>query len=81
MFEPIHGSAPDIAGKQIADPTATIASVALMLDHLGLAEHARAIENAIESDMAARASAAEAGAPLVRSTSDVGNAVAALVRG
>lgn len=81
MFEPIHGSAPDIAGKQIADPTATIASVALMFDHLGLAEHARAIEDAIESDMAARASAAEAGAPLKRSTSDVGNAVAALVRG
>ena len=81
MFEPIHGSAPDIAGKQIADPTATVASVALMFDHLGLAEHARAIEKAIESDMVARAAAAEAGTPLERSTSDVGNALAALVRG
>ena len=36
MFEPVHGSAPDIAGQQKADPTAAILSVALMLDHLGL---------------------------------------------
>ena len=35
MFEPVHGSAPDIAGKGIADPTATVLSVALLLDHLG----------------------------------------------
>ena len=37
MFEPVHGSAPDIAGKQKADPTAAILSVAMLLDHLGLA--------------------------------------------
>ncbi len=41
MFEPVHGSAPDIAGQGIADPTATILSVALLLDHLGLSEEAR----------------------------------------
>ncbi len=35
MFEPVHGSAPDIAGKGIADPTAAVLSVALLLDHLG----------------------------------------------
>lgn len=80
MFEPIHGSAPDIAGKQLADPTATIASVALMLDHLGLKEHAKAVEDAIAADMDARASAAAAGEPLTRSTSAIGDAIAALVR-
>ncbi|WP_188042552.1 3-isopropylmalate dehydrogenase [Changpingibacter yushuensis] len=79
MFEPIHGSAPDIAGKQLADPTATIASVALLLDHLGFAEQARKIEAAIDADMADRAAAAEAGAPLVRSTSEVGEAITELL--
>ncbi|HET9648262.1 MAG TPA: 3-isopropylmalate dehydrogenase, partial [Microlunatus sp.] len=43
MFEPVHGSAPDIAGQRKADPTATILSVALLLDHLGLTEPARRI--------------------------------------
>ena len=79
MFEPIHGSAPAIAGKQLADPTATIASVALLLDHLGFAEQARKIEAAIDADMADRAAAAEAGAPLVRSTSEVGEAITELL--
>ena len=41
MFEPVHGSAPDIAGQQKADPTAAILSTALMLEHLGLDEAAR----------------------------------------
>ena len=40
MFEPVHGSAPDIAGQQIADPTAAILSTALLLDHLGLTKAA-----------------------------------------
>src|SRR4029079_11615667 len=44
MFEPVHGSAPDIAGQGIADPTATILSVGLLLDHLGLSEEAARIE-------------------------------------
>ncbi|MEY4008977.1 MAG: hypothetical protein RL232_504, partial [Actinomycetota bacterium] len=35
MFEPVHGSAPDIAGKNLADPTATVLSIAMMLNHLG----------------------------------------------
>lgn len=47
MFEPVHGSAPDIAGKGIADPTATVMSVALMLDHLGLSDAARDVERAV----------------------------------
>jgi len=49
MFEPVHGSAPDIAGKGIANPVAQIWSAAMMLDHLGESEAARAIEAAIES--------------------------------
>lgn len=79
MFEPIHGSAPDIAGKQIADPIATIASVALLLDHLGFAAEAAKVEAAIDADMAARAEAAAAGTPLQRSTTEVGDAVVALL--
>jgi len=47
-FEPVHGSAPDIAGKGIANPIGQIWSGAMMLDHLGHAEAARAIERAIE---------------------------------
>ena len=48
MFEPVHGSAPDIAGKGIANPVAAVWTAAMMLDHLGEAEAARAIEQAIE---------------------------------
>ena len=49
MFEPVHGSAPDIAGRNIANPIGTIWSVALMLDHLGSPDAARAVEDAIET--------------------------------
>ncbi len=55
MFEPVHGSAPDIAGRQIADPTAAISSMALLLDHLGREADARRIERAVEQDIAERA--------------------------
>ena len=48
MFEPVHGSAPDIAGKGIANPVAAVWTAAMMLDHLGETEAARAIEQAIE---------------------------------
>ncbi len=54
MFEPVHGSAPDIAGKGIADPTAAVLSVALLLDHLGEPELARRIEAAVAFDLATR---------------------------
>jgi tartrate dehydrogenase/decarboxylase / D-malate dehydrogenase len=49
LFEPVHGSAPDIAGKGIANPVGQIWSGAMMLDHLGYAEAGRAIEKAIEA--------------------------------
>ena len=48
MFEPVHGSAPDIAGKDISNPIGAIASAALMLDHFGLHDEARVVETAIE---------------------------------
>jgi tartrate dehydrogenase/decarboxylase/D-malate dehydrogenase len=49
LFEPVHGSAPDIAGQGIANPVGQIWSAAMMLDHLGEYEAARAIEQAIET--------------------------------
>jgi 3-isopropylmalate dehydrogenase len=60
MFEPVHGSAPDIAGRQLADPTATVASVAMLLDHLGHAEEAAKVEAAVASSLADRAAAGAA---------------------
>ncbi len=75
MFEPVHGSAPDIAGQQKADPTAAILSTALMLEHLGLDEAAGRVEQAVVADLAARAP----GSPVV--TSEVGDSIAARVAG
>lgn len=81
MFEPVHGSAPDIAGQGKADPTATISAVALLLEHIGCPREAACVSTAVETDMAARARADAAGAPLVRSTSQVGDAIVAALRG
>jgi tartrate dehydrogenase/decarboxylase/D-malate dehydrogenase len=53
MFEPVHGSAPDIEGKGIANPLAAVFSAAMMLDHLGLDRAARQMETAIETVLAA----------------------------
>ena len=57
MFEPVHGSAPDIAGQGKADPTAAILSVALLLDHLGESDAARRVEQAVAADLAERGGA------------------------
>ena len=73
MFEPVHGSAPDIAGQGKADPTATISAVALMLDHLGLPEAAARVEAAVMADMATRGDGVE------RTTSQIGDAIAVAV--
>ena len=72
MFEPIHGSAPDIAGTQKADPTATILSAALLARHLGLVDAAVSIEDAVRRDLVARGTAP-------RTTAQVGDAIAAAV--
>jgi 3-isopropylmalate dehydrogenase len=73
MFEPVHGSAPDIAGQQKADPTAAILSVALLLDHLGLGDEASRVTRAVEDDIAARG-------PEARTTTQIGDAIAARLR-
>jgi 3-isopropylmalate dehydrogenase len=70
MFEPVHGSAPDIAGQGKADPTATVLSVALLLDHLGHADQARRVEQAVADDLATRGTAP-------RSTAEVADSLLA----
>ncbi|HEX2704897.1 MAG TPA: 3-isopropylmalate dehydrogenase [Candidatus Lustribacter sp.] len=72
MFEPVHGSAPDIAGQGKADPTATILSVAMLLEHVGLRDAGVRVEAAVAKDLADRG-------PAVRSTAQVGDAIATLV--
>ena len=54
MFEPVHGSAPDIAGQGKADPTAAVLSVAMLLEHVGETDAARRVEAAVAADLAAR---------------------------
>ncbi len=72
MFEPVHGSAPDIAGQGKADPTATIMSVGMLLEHLGRDKAAARVEQAVAADLAARAGSASS-----RSTAQIGDAVTA----
>ncbi|MFI1465833.1 3-isopropylmalate dehydrogenase [Streptomyces wuyuanensis] len=74
MFEPVHGSAPDIAGTGKADPTATVLSVALLLRHLGHEAEAVRIEDAVAADLADRD-----GTP--RTTDEIGDALAVRVAG
>jgi 3-isopropylmalate dehydrogenase len=73
MFEPVHGSAPDIAGQQKADPTAAILSVAMLLDHLGLHDESHRVIRAVEADIADRAGTD-------RSTAQVGDAIVGRVQ-
>jgi 3-isopropylmalate dehydrogenase len=70
MFEPVHGSAPDIAGQGKADPTAMILSVAMLLEHLGRGDEAARVEAAVAADLAERGRG-------VRTTGAIGDAVAA----
>lgn len=72
MFEPVHGSAPDIAGKNLADPTATVLSVAMMLNHLGETKAAADVEAAVAADLLARGDKK-------RSTTEIGDALAKAV--
>ena len=70
-FEPVHGSAPDIAGQGIADPAAAILSASLLLEHLGHPDEARRVSEAVAAEVASRTP----GAPL--RTAEVGDRVAA----
>jgi 3-isopropylmalate dehydrogenase len=75
MFEPVHGSAPDIAGTGKADPTATVLSVALLLRHLGYEAEAARVEAAVAQDLAERTG------DTPRTTDEIGDALAARVSG
>jgi 3-isopropylmalate dehydrogenase len=75
MFEPVHGSAPDIAGQGIADPTAAVLSVGLLLDHLGRHDQAKKVNAAVAFEISTRAQGAQ-----VR-TAEVGDRLAALAGG
>jgi 3-isopropylmalate dehydrogenase len=70
MFEPVHGSAPDIAGQGIADPTAAIMSVALLLSHVGQDDAAARVDKAVEQHLATRGDE-------ILSTTQVGDRIAA----
>jgi 3-isopropylmalate dehydrogenase len=72
MFEPVHGSAPDIAGKNLADPTAAILSAAMMLEHLKNPVAAARIENAVAADLANRSEKR-------RSTQEIADSIFALL--
>ena len=69
MFEPVHGSAPDIAGQRKADPTAAVLSLAMLLDHVGESEAAGWVEAAVAADLAERSG-------VVRTTNEIGDALA-----
>ncbi len=72
MYEPVHGSAPDIAGTQQADPTAAILSAAILLEQEGYADAALRVNKAVWEDLAARGTT-------TRTTQQVGDAIAAQV--
>jgi 3-isopropylmalate dehydrogenase len=72
MFEPVHGSAPDIAGQQKADPTAAVLSAALLAEQLGLGDAAARIRSAVAADLASRGAAP-------RTTAQIGDTLAAAV--
>ena len=78
LFEPVHGTAPDIAGKGIVNPIGAILSASMMVRHLGHGEMAGAIEGAVESALRAGECTRDLGGNL--STSEVGNAVAKRLR-
>ncbi len=75
LFEPVHGSAPDIAGQGLADPTATVLSIGLLLEHLGRTDQAKKVNAAVAFDLSTR----DPQGPV--RTSDVGDRLAALASG
>jgi 3-isopropylmalate dehydrogenase len=73
MFEPVHGSAPDIAGRGVADPVAAVLSIALLLEHLGHPEAAQRVTEAVAAELAGRTPGA------ATRTAEVGDRLAAAV--
>jgi 3-isopropylmalate dehydrogenase len=78
MFEPVHGSAPRFAGKNVANPIGAISSAALMLDTLGLVDESRAVDAAVRAAINARECTADAGGTL--GTREAGDAIVSRLR-
>jgi 3-isopropylmalate dehydrogenase len=78
MFEPVHGSAPPIAGKTIANPMGAILTAAMMLNHLGFAEEATKIESAVLEAVRQKKTTQDIGGTL--GTKEVGEWIAERVR-
>ena len=78
MFEPVHGSAPPLAGKNLANPMGAILSAALMFDYLGLADEARAIEAAVQQAVVSRVGTGDIGGTL--GTRETGDYIAEAIR-
>ena len=81
LFEPIHGSYPQAAGQNIANPLAMILSAAMMLQYLGLNKEAKAVEDAVSWTLANKLGTADLNFPRALSTSDVGEFVTGHIRG
>ena len=77
MFEPVHGSAPPLAGKNVANPMGAVLSAGLMLAHLGLAEEAAAIEHAVRHVVAAGIGTPDIGG--TQGTTEVGDAIVSAI--
>ncbi len=78
LFEPVHGSAPDIAGQDRANPVAAVLTAALMLEHLGHDDAARDVRSAVEASLREGATTADIGGTL--GTGAVGDWIAARIR-
>jgi 3-isopropylmalate dehydrogenase len=78
MFEPVHGSAPPLAGRNVANPIGAILSAALLLEQVGWTEEARRIERAVEAAIAADAVTIDVGGRL--GTREVGDWIAGALR-
>lgn len=79
LFEPVHGSAPRFAGKNVANPMGAILTAALMLEHLGWVEEARRIEDAVSWAVETERTTSDIGGAL--GTREVGDAISARLRG
>jgi len=78
MFEPVHGSAPDIAGKGIANPVGQIWSGAMMLDHLGFPESETLVMDAVEAALISGVSTPDLGGDAT--TNEVTDAICQEIR-
>ena len=78
LFEPVHGSAPPLAGKNVANPIGAILSAALMLETLGAIDESKAIERAVEAAIAANQTTTDIGGTL--GTREVGDFISKAIQ-